>query len=273
VASAFSEEALNLLLDTAKAADGDTSKIRVLPVPHLNKVLFIDGFQKRANLLEIEPPQCQHELLSINDVIRWAQDHITDRPIVWVGHDQIKITLDSIDGRTRKDFAVYNLRKTPEAVLLFELANENKGFDQPQIVKLLRTKLWNCFANTYERDKLIASLRNVVASQASNLQHGRGTYEASLSTADDSRGIDWPDRLDFTIRLFADRDLGGFVNVSAAFDVDPKAMRFSIWTDESSLLDAINDTIAQAHNYLVVALPQELDEGATLIIPVYRGQP
>jgi len=264
---AFDVASLELLINTAKASDHAASAFTVIDIPPINSVAIVDRMNKTAKLVDKLPPARKHKLLSITDVVAWANVMESWTPIVWIGDDSIVVTLDEASNRVTGDQAVYDWEFTPEFKLfkvMSEQSPHTSTFQQRPLLQLLRTKLFSSFQSVEQRDRLISDLRNVVASQQTQLTQGKGTFEATLGSISDTP-TQWPERLQMYAQVFDDPSLETLEPLDVVFEVNASDKTFSLWPTASSLTKAIQSVRKQA----IETIRDQVTDG----IHVYAGSP
>ncbi|MEI8021022.1 MAG: hypothetical protein WCH39_22645 [Schlesneria sp.] len=186
---------------------------------------------------------------------------------VWIGKDQIIVTPENRTDRLLGHRASYTFEHTPTFELLLELDPDDDSdfYQQRAFIKLLRTKLWESFASVDQRNELLRTVRNVVASQSSNMQSGKGTYEVGLETKDGDK-IQWPDRLTLMDTVFDEPLFKSKYLIDVALDVDPVTKTFALWPNKGALEKAQTE----ARHFASVHIREKLEHTA---IAVYSGSP
>ncbi len=264
---AFDVASLELLINTAKASDQAEHAFAVVDVPQTNQVALVDRMTRSAKLVDKLPPPRKHKLLSIEDVIAWADNMVEHEPIIWIGETSIVVTLEYESNRVAGDHAVYEWSHTPEFKLFKTLSEQNphtSTFQQRALLQLLRTTLFTSFLSYDVRDHLIADLRNVVASQQTQLTQGRGTFEAALGSAS-GQSTSWPERILMSAVVFDDTSLKSKEEIDVVFEVDAAAKTFSLWPTVASLNEAIQSVRKEAIDTIKAQVSDD--------IPVFAGSP
>lgn len=279
----FNKEALDLLLNTARDSVHATGRVCVIPLPGKSRSLLVNGIRNTTEFIDHEEPPRNHNLLSINDVIEWARAQSTEvsfaarnldasgdvEPVkIWVCNDEVVVTLESPGSRIYGDHANYEFKLTNDFTIIQELeaSGDRAAFDQKSLIKFIRVKLWDLFENNSVRDALLKSLRNVVAQQTSNMNLGKGTFEASMATSN-GQTEQWPDRITLLVRVFDDPTLLMMKRIDVVFDVDPHTKQFTLTPTLSTLEAAVNETRSDAVDIIRQATAD--DEK----ILVYMGSP
>jgi hypothetical protein len=268
---AFDTESLKLIQETAVKAAGNNVKDRVCvreQLPDKTKWLLInkDGGH---SLHDVSQPLRLHKLLSVQEVVAFAvwaksEDGLNSKPIVWIGHEQIVVTLD--DRRLFADRAIYEFRPTDEWELLNKLSERTDGLDQRAFLRMLRVDFAECFARDEQRLTLINLIRKVRAQQTSNIGNGSGSYDASLGSAANEEMV-WPESLDLSVCVFDDPSLTLRQTVRCAFDVEPQPPRFVLSPLTAHIARALGGALELASDCIRAELKNNVG------CPVFLGQP
>lgn len=263
--SELSEDALRLLIDTAKDSAVARSAFDVVPIKEMRKVALVNGRAGTYELKGMEPPARDHNLLTIADVVGFSKTFEPDSPYVWIGDKKITVTLD--DNRVSGDIGTYGFVETAEFQKLSQLSKQgtDSEFQQVPLIKLLRTTFWDNFQYTTHRDDLISSLRKVSATQTSEVSQGRGTYDATMI---DKTGISlaWPDRLSMRCNVFTDDSIVASEDIDVVFEVDANRKVFCLWPTVSSLRKARE----AARNHATEMIREQLKDTSCV---VFCGNP
>lgn len=274
---ALDTEALKIIQDTAVKAAGVDVKNRICvreTLPDKTKWLLIDK-DGGSTMYDVSQPPRQHRLLSVQEVVAFAQlaDEDVTRllshddsqeshsPIVWIGADQIIVTLD--DRRLFGDRATYQFEPTPEWKLILMLAERADGLDQKSLLRLLRVQLAESFADDQSRLLLISMVRKLRAQQQSTIGNGSGSYDTTLAAGGE---IEWPDSVDLSVSVIDDPALTTRSLVRCVIEVEPQPPRF--------LLTPMAAHIARAERHSRELASDVIREQLkSTQIPVFLGQP
>ena len=184
------KDTLQLLIDTARSGQSTHQLVEARFLPDKTSYLLIDGFSGTSEVVPIPEATRKHVLLSVSDVIAWANDYaekvddedVSKKVSVWISDSEIAVTPEDRVDRLLGHRAVYEFRVTPVFELLLRLADQSDHdvYQQKAFLKLLRTTLFDSFAKPESRDFLIKTIRNVVATQVSNIQSGKGDVRSGL---------------------------------------------------------------------------------------------
>lgn len=263
-------ETLKHLEKTAVDAAGTFVKDRICIRPDLPDKTKWGVIDKNGDLTlhDVSQPARLHSLLSVQEVVAFSKLFAStestgyqQKPIVWIGHDSIIVTLD--DRRLFGDRAIYKFDNTPEWDLLTTIAVKSDGFQQAQLLRLLRVNLAECFVLEEVRQGLIPSLRKVKSQQHSGISQGSGSYEANISA---ENGVEWPEQFDLKLRVIDDPALKAEYVIRCVFDVEPQPPRFVI----SPLAAHVAKAEREARELASEVIRQELKDTT---IPVFLGKP
>lgn len=268
-------EAVKLIQKSAVDASGMEVKNRVCvrnDLPDKTKWALIDK-NGDVTLKDVSQPPRSHKLLSVQEVVLFAlfsskpvdnaAERLGSKPIVWIGDETVFVTLD--DRRLFGDRAAYAWEQTEEFRLISSLVTKADGFSQKEMLRLIRLRLWENFANNEVRDRLIEGLKKLRSQTASNIGSGSGSYEANVTAAVED--FQWPDRVTLLVRPIEDAALDTRHSIECVFEVEAGGVpKFHLIPVASQLVRAFNKTQDQASEIVRA----ELDKA---LIPVFLGQP
>ncbi len=160
-------------------------------------VRYSDGIVEKFD----ETPVRQHQINSVEDIkpyLDYAKETLSASPIVWIGDNQISITLNDLNDSTRDDVARLIFEPSAEFRLLRSLGDNQ--LTQSQLLRMVRTKLYDCFPSTDQRLRWISMLKTV-ARESTVAQGTQSNYATNRAESE------WPYFLELNIRIFEDQFL------------------------------------------------------------------
>jgi len=195
-------DALNRILEGT-----DRSGLKADPLPNSSLIIFTD--KDAAQIREYAPPLRRHSILSASDVpliikyIRTLEGNFSGSgmsidPTVWISPTQIIVLFRS---DCLNDRATLVLKPSRDMQLVSSLpVNESGGprlLNQQQLLRLVRTSLVDCFANTIEQQQWVSRLKNL--NRNSTLDVGK---QANSALSGDGQA--WPDLIELWVRAIDD---------------------------------------------------------------------
>lgn len=198
-----------MLLDALKKIleGADRSGLKAEPLPNSSLIIFTD--KDAAQIREFAPPSRRHAILSASDVpliikyIRtlegnFANSGLSIDPTVWISPEKIIVLFRS---DCLNDRATLVLKPSRDMQLVSSLPVTESGaprlLNQQQLLRLVRTSLVDCFANTTEQQVWVNRLKNL--NRTNSLDVGKQT-SAALS----GDGQAWPELMELWVRAIDD---------------------------------------------------------------------
>lgn len=265
-------EALKYLSALATEAVGRRIVRAEAEPPHVYYVQQPDGTMQRT--VAVEPP-ARHEAADIDTLCRVARDFVSHEPpnvpAVWHHRGGVEAVLSQHAGYAPT--CTLTLGPSPQLALLARWDQAGRAsLTQAEFVTLLRTM----FADCAPAD-LLPAIRNVKSTKNAevNSQIAQGKVSLGKSIVAEMTGVAGiPERVAFTVPVFAQAAVPVSGTVRVEIDPDPQNERFTLIV----LPGDVEAAYAQAEEAVGRRLVERLaalstDDHPSALIPVYRGEP
>lgn len=211
------------------------------------------------------------KLGSVADVISVCDESLTaGKKTVWVNETSIVVYYSDADEARTIDRAYYELVLSPEFSALTELAMRwsqkyEKGLSQKDFLHLIKTKFWEAFITTADREKLIRTLSRLVKSGTMEVGNGKSATFVDVraaaildQTSEPTPTQDLPNEVQLACDVFIERDVATRSYVTCILDISPDATEFKLIPIASHLIRAKQEAVFDLKLYLRDELPKSV---------------
>lgn len=230
--------------------------------PHVYWVQQADGKLERVSA---KPFPTAHAAADLDTLVRVVRDQTdpADVPEVWYSRAGVIAVLNPAAEHPAR--CTVDLTPSPQLALLAQWERAGKAtLTQAELVILLRTLFAGCAP-----DDVLAAVRGLKVDKRTevNQQIAQGKVSLGRSLVAEMTGAAaLPERITFSVPVFAEAAVGVCSTVRVELDPDPQNERFHLYV----LPGDIESAYADAEEALALRLARLLGESP---VPVYRGRP